>query len=109
MLAGSGWVARPVLARDLFFFQALFKCEDDRFEIDMIIDSNTSTLRAVELIADEIAALRDTEEATGYAAKFQYQLDLRSLSTIHLNSRSEERRVGKECVRTCRSRWSPYH
>src|SRR3546814_16828477 len=23
--------------------------------------------------------------------------------------RSDERRVGKECVRTCRSRWSPYH
>src|SRR3546814_9982433 len=23
--------------------------------------------------------------------------------------RAEERRVGKECVRTCRSRWSPYH
>src|SRR3546814_19929468 len=23
--------------------------------------------------------------------------------------RSEERRVGKECVRTCRSRWSTYH
>src|SRR3546814_14025270 len=23
--------------------------------------------------------------------------------------RSEERRVGTECVRTCRSRWSPYH
>src|SRR3546814_6870315 len=32
---------------------------------------------------------------------------------VHLNSgaasRSEERRVGKECVSTCRSRWSPYH
>src|SRR3546814_19660456 len=30
--------------------------------------------------------------------------------TAHLNlmqSRSEERRVGKECVSTCRSRWSP--
>src|SRR3546814_3076203 len=25
------------------------------------------------------------------------------------NCRSEERRVGKECVSTCRSRWSPYH
>src|SRR3546814_19501478 len=25
------------------------------------------------------------------------------------DSRSEERRVGKECVSTCRSRWSPYH
>src|SRR3546814_2089268 len=26
-----------------------------------------------------------------------------------INLRSEERRVGKECVSTCRSRWSPYH
>ena len=26
-----------------------------------------------------------------------------------INIRSEERRVGKECVSTCRSRWSPYH
>src|SRR3546814_2950570 len=26
-----------------------------------------------------------------------------------INKRSEERRVGKECVSTCRSRWSPYH
>src|SRR3546814_4802898 len=25
------------------------------------------------------------------------------------SERSEERRVGKECVSTCRSRWSPYH
>src|SRR3546814_13413440 len=28
---------------------------------------------------------------------------------IPLIARSEERRVGKECVSTCRSRWSPYH
>src|SRR3546814_14879268 len=27
----------------------------------------------------------------------------------HGAARSEERRVGKECVSTCRSRWSPYH
>ena len=26
-----------------------------------------------------------------------------------IESRSEERRVGKECLRLCRSRWSPYH
>ena len=25
------------------------------------------------------------------------------------DARSEERRVGKECLRLCRSRWSPYH
>src|SRR3546814_8929488 len=30
-------------------------------------------------------------------------------SFVKLNARSEERRVGKECVSTCRSRWSPYH
>src|SRR3546814_18790256 len=28
---------------------------------------------------------------------------------FYVGSRSEERRVGKECVRTCRSRWSPSH
>src|SRR3546814_20330639 len=28
---------------------------------------------------------------------------------LRLPNRSEERRVGKECVSTCRSRWSPYH
>ena len=28
---------------------------------------------------------------------------------IELEKRSEERRVGKECSLTCRSRWSPYH
>src|SRR3546814_13152798 len=30
-------------------------------------------------------------------------------SIVDYNNRSEERRVGKECVSTCRSRWSPYH
>src|SRR3546814_16031779 len=28
---------------------------------------------------------------------------------LSAEQRSEERRVGKECVSTCRSRWSPYH
>ena len=28
---------------------------------------------------------------------------------LHIVLRSEERRVGKECLRLCRSRWSPYH
>src|SRR3546814_14042959 len=31
------------------------------------------------------------------------------LSKAVLHGRSEERRVGKECVSTCRSRWSPDH
>src|SRR3546814_20808370 len=70
--------------------------------------------------------------ATCLAAALRYQLGgqdraLPSYSTVVLDEdfdkadaeftamamnifkRSEERRVGKECVSTCRSRWSPYH
>src|SRR3546814_14825870 len=32
-----------------------------------------------------------------------------SMTVTTEGSRSEERRVGKECVSTCRSRWAPYH
>ena len=37
--------------------------------------------------------------------------DVRALpmNRLALLRRSEERRVGKECSVTCRSRWSPYH
>ena len=34
---------------------------------------------------------------------------IRSLSDFLTLTRSEERRVGKECASMCRSRWSPYH
>src|SRR3546814_3113098 len=34
---------------------------------------------------------------------------LRDTAYLNWRYRSEERRVGKECVSTCRSRWSPYH
>src|SRR3546814_13803573 len=48
--------------------------------------------------------------------RFGHDLDgyLRLFESLHVRQderlrRSEERRVGKECVSTCRSRWSPYH
>src|SRR3546814_4584548 len=34
---------------------------------------------------------------------------LKTTAKLGQYHRSEERRVGKECVSTCRSRWSPYH
>src|SRR3546814_8908971 len=43
--------------------------------------------------------------ASGLARKCEVQLAY----AIGIAERSEERRVGKECVSTCRSRWSPYH
>src|SRR3546814_11841769 len=44
-------------------------------------------------------------------AYFSALCDLRFTASQYalISARSEERRVGKECVRTCRSRWSPYH
>src|SRR3546814_1378580 len=38
-----------------------------------------------------------------------YGDDIPCFGPEYLIPRSEERRVGKECVSTCRSRWSPYH
>src|SRR3546814_13468350 len=35
--------------------------------------------------------------------------DIKGAHCVEIIGRSEERRVGKECVSTCRSRWSPYH
>src|SRR3546814_11444279 len=32
-----------------------------------------------------------------------------AVAAAHKDKRSEESRVGKECVSTCRSRWSPYN
>ena len=46
------------------------------------------------------AANREVAAASLAAAKAKLSQDLK---------RSEERRVGKECQSTCRSRWSPYH
>src|SRR3546814_19594350 len=39
----------------------------------------------------------------------QRQVQVVVLDPFAAAVRSEERRVGKECVSTCRSRWSPYH
>src|SRR3546814_15579873 len=44
-------------------------------------------------------------QSTGQGAA----LDPRFRGRSGEDARSDERRVGKECVSTCRSRWSPYH
>src|SRR3546814_13086113 len=46
----------------------------------------------------------EAAKAWGFAAS-----DIPVDPNIVFGVRSEERRVGKECVSTCRSRWSPYH
>src|SRR3546814_11630382 len=65
------------------------------------------------------ARFGNPDEALAVALKnLQPQLILKKLDLLahsrlgsmqRFGSRSEERRVGKECVSTCRSRWSPYN
>src|SRR3546814_10730993 len=46
---------------------------------------------------------------SGPAVNDVYAADRRLVRRGRTRIRSEERRVGKACVSTCRSRWSPYH
>ena len=55
-----------------------------------------------------------TTESSTYAARYMNErlrqnFRLPYWDCIEVTTRSEERRVGKECLRLCRSRWSPYH
>src|SRR3546814_9935458 len=47
------------------------------------------------------------EDETGQSVLVEVKLHRTTPGTF--SRRSEERRVGKECISTCRSRWSPYH
>src|SRR3546814_17099631 len=58
-------------------------------------------------LGHSVRVLREDEKGTiSWRIKFRDGREKNFVSPIR---RSEERRVGKECVSTCRSRWSPYH
>src|SRR3546814_5640826 len=74
--------------------------------------------RIIDLISDlcssDLAHIRSVPICNAAAARWrghslQYRASWRASDTSYLADRSEERRVGKECVSTCRTRWSPYH
>src|SRR3546814_11009828 len=89
----------------------------DFFEQVEKIEDQLATVRTIVAIGDHprwvgydqwIDAQPDTDpgvQATGADVAFQ----LYTSGTTGLPKRSEERRVGKECARTCRSRWSAAH
>src|SRR3546814_18778985 len=51
---------------------------------------------------------RRADVAAERPASFEFDALKARLAGVGRDSRSEERRVGHECVSTCRSRWSPY-
>src|SRR3546814_1084123 len=67
-----------------------------------VIHWNNATLYAID---DETFAINDSAALVGDVYNSEKQWG----NLPPGSSRSEERRVGKECVSTCRSRWSPYN
>src|SRR3546814_6753786 len=59
---------------------------------------------AVGIVFDPLHARRDT-----FLVALEVDDVVMLLVATADVARSEERRVGKECVSTCRTRWSPYH
>src|SRR3546814_14025939 len=94
--------------------------------LDFVHDVDLTVLDADPLLVAAIAGLPGrkfifTNGDAPYAMRVLDRLGLgQSFEAIHdihacgyapkpTPSRSDERRVGKECVSTCRSRWLPYH
>src|SRR6059058_1884089 len=78
--------------------------------------SMTRHFAFIALVALALAACEQNPILTSPAASLQAARDadvtgdLAGPGAVYtLTNQSEERRVGKECVTTCRSRWSPYH
>lgn len=61
--------------------EALFRCEDDRFELDMAMERNASTARAVQALVDAMHALPENSEE-----RASYRPPANALSPIHLRS-----------------------
>src|SRR3546814_11095334 len=77
-----------------------------------IVDQHKDLIEVVARIPTDWNA---DKAFSGLTNAFQANPDINFLFTSsdfmfpQIVQRSEERRVGKECVSTCRSRWSPYH
>src|SRR3546814_19069364 len=70
------------------------------------LDVTGAAMIEPELIARSLKALAQDPQIA--ALSFVFDAPPKEDARGFARRRSEERRVGKECVRTCRSRWSPY-
>src|SRR3546814_14483602 len=80
-------------------------------EPEVLSDRDAARFAAAmdQLSKTAFAAYRDLVYGTdGFKEFFRQLTPIQEISGLKIG-RSEERRVGKECVSTCRSRWSPYH
>src|SRR3546814_2669095 len=93
-------------------------CSSDLLEPGFALFDPHVANRVVQLHLDGAGGVDRGDRAVGkrHAADFAYGCRIAGSAAEHQrardgrgNGRSEGRRVGKECVSTCRSRWSTYH
>src|SRR3546814_13768539 len=77
-----------------------------------VLEAGTGS-EGLELVANAApdALILDVNlpDMSGFDIARQLRADANTALLPLIHVRSEERRVGKECVSTCRSRWSQYH
>src|SRR3546814_8349571 len=101
-----------VLLLDFLFFFFKQKTAYEMRISDWSSDVCSSDLlfeTAADAFAAELVGIILTGANDDGAAGLQAVAEAGGVAIVQQPSRSEERRVGKECVSTCRSRWSPYH
>ena len=74
--------------------------------VTRLAQASTSTTASLTGIARWTTLIAS---ATTTTATLSADATVARLAQASTTTRSEERRVGKECLRLCRSRWSPYH
>src|SRR3546814_14307160 len=87
---------------DCFFFK-------QKTAYEMRISDWSSDVCSSDLLRRTFLAMRFQALARLAAREAEHFVAGRGIEGRPHHPRSEERRVGKECVSTCRSRWSPYH
>src|SRR3546814_7941234 len=93
----------------LFFFFFKQKTAYEMRISDWSSDVCSSDLRLQRLPEGDTTGCRGAQGVRGRLERVDHGLVARLGAAPGRDTRSEERRVGKECVSTCRSRWSPYH
>src|SRR3546814_5851864 len=100
---------RLFLYLDIFFFFKHKTAYEMRIS-DWSSDVCSSDLATSRLLGTSARCKRPGAPADGAGPGYGLPLVAPGHSSSMVTAaRSEERRVGKECVSTCRSRWSPYH